>query len=162
MTNSPINDTEELREQLAAIEHERWADWQKWMHKVIRENSPSPETLKVLERWDKQIATPYKDLSRKEQESDLEQVDRYWPLVEAYTDKRMREALEDLSQKVGHLPSSISDDKYSHIRVARETGKTAVYHGPIAQARIDGYKTGAIDALKLIAQLQSHQEEEAA
>lgn len=76
-------DNEPLREKLAAIEHERWADWQKWCHEVLRGNSPSLETLKVLERWDKQIATPYKDLSRKEQLSDREQVDRYWPLFQA-------------------------------------------------------------------------------
>jgi len=39
----PVEDGE-LREQLAAIEHERWADWQKWCHKVLRENNPSPAT----------------------------------------------------------------------------------------------------------------------
>ena len=74
----------ELREQLAAIEHERWADWQKWCHKVLRENNPSPEQGDILERWDRQIETPYAGLSEKEKQSDREQVDRYWQLVESY------------------------------------------------------------------------------
>ena len=79
------NPTEaELREQLAAIEHERWSDWQRWCHKVLRENCPSAELEIVLQRWDKQIATPYSLLTAAEKASDMEQVNRYWPLIEAY------------------------------------------------------------------------------
>ena len=66
----PVEDGE-LREQLAAIEHERWADWQKWCHKVLRENNPSPEQGDILERWDRQIETPYAELSEKEKQSDI-------------------------------------------------------------------------------------------
>lgn len=72
---------EVLFEKLAAIEHERWADWQKWCHKVLRENCPSSEMEKVLERWDRQIATPYSELSEEEKDSDRKQVERYWDLV---------------------------------------------------------------------------------
>ena len=72
---------EELYEKLAEIEHERWADWQSWCHKILREHCPSPELEKVLERWDKQIATRYSELSEKEKDSDREQVDRYWYLL---------------------------------------------------------------------------------
>ena len=46
-----------LFEKLADIEHQRWASWQKWCHKILRENCPSLELEKVLERWDKQIKT---------------------------------------------------------------------------------------------------------
>ena len=70
-----------LFEELANIEHERWADWQKWCHKVLRENCPSPELEKVLKRWDKQIETKYKDLSEEEKNSDRDQVNRYWKLI---------------------------------------------------------------------------------
>ncbi|MHA2068465.1 MAG: hypothetical protein ACXABY_29225 [Candidatus Thorarchaeota archaeon] len=71
----------EIYEKLAAIEHERWADWQVWCHKILRENCGSPELEKVLERWDIQIATPYGQLSESEKKSDREQVDRYWQLL---------------------------------------------------------------------------------
>jgi len=72
----------QLFEQLANIEHQRWADWQKWCHKILRENCPSSELEKVLERWDKQIAISYKDLSEAEKNSDRDQVMRYWQLLE--------------------------------------------------------------------------------
>lgn len=79
MTTLPDHD--EVRAKLAAIEHERWSDWQVWCHKILRENCPSPELEKVLERWDRQIATPYDQLSDSEKASDMEQVDRYWPII---------------------------------------------------------------------------------
>lgn len=75
---------DELREKLAEIEHERWADWQTWVHKVINEGVEGTTLEQFMERWDKQINTPYGKLSRPEQESDLAQVDRYWPLIEQY------------------------------------------------------------------------------
>lgn len=72
---------DKLFEKLADIEHQRWGDWQEWCHKILRENCPSSELEKVLERWDKQINTKYKDLLEKEKDSDREQVMRYWELI---------------------------------------------------------------------------------
>src|SRR4051794_39110284 len=98
-----------LKEKLAAIEHERWADWQEWCHEVLRNNLPVeaiPAVEKILERWDKQIATPYSELSDKEKASDMEQVDRYWPLIEAYIASKLAEAerlaREDELKKINH------------------------------------------------------------
>jgi len=70
-----------LMEQLAAIEHQRWSDWQAWCHQVLREHCPSPELETVLERWDRQIATPYDQLTEREKEEDRKQVRRYWDLI---------------------------------------------------------------------------------
>lgn len=71
-----------VKEQLAAIEHERWSDWQKWCHEVLyKELGWSDRLEKVLERWKVQIETPYFELSEKEKQSDRDQVDRYWPLI---------------------------------------------------------------------------------
>ncbi len=83
----------ELFENLARIEHERWSDWQKYMHskgKKVVSSLPSfsistgdliiPSVL--VEQWERQIATPYSELSEKEKDSDREQVNRYWPLLE--------------------------------------------------------------------------------
>ena len=91
----------ELREQLAAIEHERWADWQKWCHKVLRENNPSPEQGDILERWDRQIETPYAELSEAEKQSDRDQVDRYWQLVEAYLAQEKAKWVSQMEQVIG-------------------------------------------------------------
>lgn len=96
MTNQSID---ELREKLADIEHQRWADWQAWCHKILRENCPSPELEAVLERWDKQIATPYKDLSEQEKQSDRDQVDRYLPAIKTLLIQSKIEARIDENQR---------------------------------------------------------------
>lgn len=76
---------DDLKEKLAAIEHERWADWQKWCHKILRDelrfNDMGTNLEEILERWDRQIETKYEDLSEQEKQSDREQVERYWPLI---------------------------------------------------------------------------------
>jgi len=49
-------------EKLAALEHEQWAHWTKHMLDNL-----TPENI---ERWRKQIDTPYEELSEEEKESD--------------------------------------------------------------------------------------------
>jgi hypothetical protein len=78
-------DLEALKQQLASIEHERWASWQRWMHDQCGALPGSGGALMIpaalVERWERQIVTPYEQLSEAEQRSDMEQVDRYWPLI---------------------------------------------------------------------------------
>lgn len=67
---------ERLTEQLAAVEHERWSHWQRYVHnKAVRQLDGSlllsPD---LVARWEKQIETKYIDLSEAEKESDREQV----------------------------------------------------------------------------------------
>jgi hypothetical protein len=72
-----------LREHLAAVEHTRWANWQRYLHSLCLPGDsgaliiPAP----LVRRWERQIATPYRDLTEKEKDSDREQVDEYWPIV---------------------------------------------------------------------------------
>jgi len=79
----------ELREELASIEHERWSAWQKHLHsKCVEDSNGDGEWVcfpaEDFRRWERQIATPYSELSHSEQESDREQVDRYFGLVFRY------------------------------------------------------------------------------
>lgn len=62
MTNDP------LVEKLAALSHEQWAGWAQWMLDKWTSVHPSGETSP--ERWRRQIATQYADLSEAEKESD--------------------------------------------------------------------------------------------
>ena len=73
----------ELREKLAAIEHERWADWQRYMHSLCTRNEDGSLTIPAasVAHWERQIATPYAELTAREQASDMDQVDRYWHLI---------------------------------------------------------------------------------
>jgi hypothetical protein len=72
-----------LLETLAAAEHERWSHWQRHMHsKSVPQGDGSmliPADL--VKQWEKQIATPYSELTDKEKESDREHVRRYLPLI---------------------------------------------------------------------------------
>jgi len=82
-----MNWKKEFVEKGAVLEHQRWTRWQKYCHKVLRKECPSPELERVLARWDRQINTPYSELSEKEKESDREQVREYLPLVEEIIEK---------------------------------------------------------------------------
>lgn len=77
----------DLIETLAGIEHQRWADWQKYLHSTA---GPDPTHSgqgalllmpELVKGWERQILTPYAQLSEAEKESDREQVMRYWPVL---------------------------------------------------------------------------------
>lgn len=106
---TPTEQDKELREKLAAIEHERWADWQRYVHSVCYENKgiggePTGELIipsELARGWERQIGTPYQELTEKEKGSDREQVDRYWQLITAYTNKQVEEVLDRLEAQWG-------------------------------------------------------------
>ena len=76
---------ETLVEDLAAIEHERWAHWQRYMHDKGNRRPDGSLVLPadLVRRWETQIVTGYADLSESEKNSDREQVRRYLPLIAA-------------------------------------------------------------------------------
>jgi len=100
-------ETTELREQLAAIEHERWADWQRYMFSKCEHMQDGRIVIpeKFATHWSRQIDTPYAELTEQEKDSDREQVDRYWGLVAPHVSppaavpeglrERIREAVKD-------------------------------------------------------------------
>jgi hypothetical protein len=82
----------ELIEPLAAIEHERWSHWQRYLHsKAIRQ--PDGSLLlpaELVAQWEKQIATNYSELDDRKKESDREQVRKYIPLIaSAFADQKL-------------------------------------------------------------------------
>ena len=105
-----------LKEVLAAIEHERWADWQLWLHNLafaiieevdgVEGKSAGPGSLvipKVLvDKWERQAYTPYLELSERERASDLLQVDRYWDLVRPMA--RVQLLVDLIEQAVHQVP----------------------------------------------------------
>lgn len=75
-----------LVEALAAVEHERWAHWQRYVHDQC-EQLPDGRLViprKLVKRWEKQIATPYEQLSENEKKSDRKQVERILPILAQY------------------------------------------------------------------------------
>ena len=76
---------ESLLESLAAIEHERWSHWQRYLHAQCRQQADGSLTIpaELVARWSAQMSTPYAELSEAERESDREQVHRYLPIIAA-------------------------------------------------------------------------------
>ena len=73
----------ELYEKLAAIEHERWADWQQGLHNLCTKNAYGALTIppEKVARYEWLIETKYADLPEEEKAKDRPQVDRYWHLI---------------------------------------------------------------------------------
>lgn len=71
-------------EKLAAVEHERWSHWQRYLHEQCEIGPHGSLTIpaELVERWTHQMNATYEDLSEAEKASDREQVERYLPLIE--------------------------------------------------------------------------------
>jgi len=72
----------DIIEHFANLEHERWSKWQKYMHSKFVEHSDGKGDYvclptELFRRWERQINTPYADLSEQEKQSDREQVMPY-------------------------------------------------------------------------------------
>jgi hypothetical protein len=73
----------DLREALADYAHVAWSGWMSYM---LTKCSPNPDgsvTIPVwaVERWTRQIETPYEALSEGEKESDREQADKILAVI---------------------------------------------------------------------------------
>lgn len=75
--------SEAVLDSLAAIEHERWAHWQRYLHEQCEplDDGSLRIPAELAARWKRQFETPFAELSENERESDREQVLRYLPTV---------------------------------------------------------------------------------
>ncbi len=71
-----------MREKLAELMHEIWA---RWMEHVFRQSVAQGEAMLIpvwaVERWARQMVTPYDELSEKEKDSDREVADKVLALI---------------------------------------------------------------------------------
>ena len=67
-----------LREALAAVQHEIWAHWMRYVFKICDTDDYGNViiTENLVNRWHDQINTSYANLSEKEKDSDREQADK--------------------------------------------------------------------------------------
>jgi len=75
---------DELIEELAALEHKQWAHWTYHMLNNL--------TSENIRRWQRQVATPYKELSEEEKNSDREWAYKVLNLLQLRGWKICREA----------------------------------------------------------------------
>lgn len=78
----------ELREKLAAIEHDRWSHWQRYLHsKGMLRKDGLVLSHDDIAHWERQINTPYEELSEREKDSDRKEVDKYLPLIKKFYER---------------------------------------------------------------------------
>ena len=84
-------------EQGAEIEHNRWSRWQSYLFSKsewTKDGYLIPRELCF--RWQKQIDTPYSELSEKEKESDKKEVENYLPILYELLEKiKYKEKIEE-------------------------------------------------------------------
>lgn len=78
-----VLESEPVVDQLAAIEHRRWAHWQRYVHEQCERRADGSLVIPaaLVERWETQIEMSYTDLTEQEKDSDREQVRKYLPTV---------------------------------------------------------------------------------
>jgi hypothetical protein len=91
---------ERFVEKAAAIEHERWGNWQAYLHsKCVEHEDGKGEWVcfptDLFRRWECQIATPYENLSEAEKDSDRREVETYMPLILAFIDEVVAEERQE-------------------------------------------------------------------
>jgi hypothetical protein len=104
----------EFVEKGADLEHTRWAKWQAYLHsKCVEHENGKGEWVcfpaELYKRWERQINTPYAELSEAEKESDREQVRPYLPLISHTIDSAVRE--ERTKLRIGDLRQWLNEDR---------------------------------------------------
>jgi len=97
-----------IREELAELCHEQWSGWMKYLFsKCVSPIEPNTGTVVIpawaVERWERQMNTPYKDLSEVEKNSDRKEADRFIKLlnrVDAMADDRREKEMERMDRAV--------------------------------------------------------------
>ncbi len=92
----------------ADIEHERWSKWMRHLFNISNKN-PNGEVVilpHLVERWQRQAATPYADLSEEDKEKDRVQVRPYLPLIAPIISSRD----QDLKRAVKDCVDGVKDE----------------------------------------------------
>ena len=75
-----------LREKMAALCHEQWSNWMKYLLNLCRHDELGAAIIPtgLVDRWARQMRTPYTALSDKEKESDRAEADRFLKLLDDF------------------------------------------------------------------------------
>lgn len=96
----------EFVEKGAALEHERWARWQNYLHSFLTWNNDIQMWTLPHEKkewWDSEIRTPYHMLNEIQKESDRKEARTYLPLIRSLLSshtQEIREKVEKLEEYV--------------------------------------------------------------
>jgi len=101
----------------AHLEHERWAKWQAYLHsKCVEHENGKGEWVcfpaESFRHWERQIDTPYADLSESEKESDRKETRNYLPILRTSNITVVKAIMEMISQSIDSM------DEQNHVTQA--------------------------------------------
>ena len=72
----------EIREKIAKVQHDQWSGWMEYLFSKCKGSDTGYFIPKVfVERWERQMRTPYEELTDKEQDSDRIEADKLLSLI---------------------------------------------------------------------------------
>lgn len=82
-----------LRELVAAVVHESWSHWMKWMFEQGTLNEDGTWTMPAdkVNRWHRQMHTSYERLSEEEKLSDRNEARKYLSVFTTFLEKAVKE-----------------------------------------------------------------------
>jgi len=106
----------EFIEKGADLEHDRWARWQKYVHSLCKKNKDGSLTIpkERVERWEKEIATPYSELTEELKEYDRKETRNYIPLLEKALSQQKKEIKQDLQTVITLLEGTTDRQKIAN------------------------------------------------
>ncbi len=110
---------QELIEQLADKEHASWARWMEYLFDKCESDSISGGMFISAElrgRWQRQIETPYAELSEQEKQYDREEVEKILPIIEehAHSEPRNATPLEIIDLRLHRIENTLRDLRETH------------------------------------------------
>jgi hypothetical protein len=136
LSEPKANWEEEFVEKGADLEHERWAKWQRYVHtKCV----PSADDgiwqigYEFIERWERQINTPYAELSESEKESDREQVRPYLPLIKSLLAQQRKEIVREIEK----LKQDPEKNEYMKFAQMLDGGEALRFHSKTHNQALD-------------------------
>jgi len=106
----------EFIEKGADLEHDRWARWQKYVHSLCKKNKDGSLTIpkERVERWEKEIATPYLELTEELKEYDRKETRNYIPLLNQALSQQKQEIKRDLQTVITLLEGTTDRQKIAN------------------------------------------------
>ena len=95
---------EEMIEKLSDIEHDRWCNWQRYLHSCCIKNEDGSLTIpKILvERWEYEINTKYNNLPDNIKESDRKETYKIIPIIDEYLKHQLEEKDKVIDEILNH------------------------------------------------------------
>ena len=113
----------DLKEELACLAHTQWAGWMRYLFKLSNNKLDGSVIIpaKLVERWRRQICTPYNELSEPEKDSDRKEADKFIEIFEHFI------SIKDSPRLQNYVNKSITTSELPETSV----NINYVNHGPL-------------------------------